>query len=197
MTCLASARNCCGETHSVVAWSAAGQIARRAPRCPRTSRSRRTARGTSKPPARPRASSVLVKLRQVVRAVSRDAVEGGRVEDAQAVIDVPHPRRAELLIVGEMPAVLELDVAGVPPVLVAVDRHQRRLAAGLESALDGRVVAGQIRIAVEHEERSPSSGSACAIAPAVPSSCGPSNEYSTPCRSARRRRRSSRIISPR
>ena len=47
----------------------------------------------------------------------------------------------------------KLDVAGIPSPFVAEDRHQGQFARGLERGLNGRVVAFQIGIAVEHEER--------------------------------------------
>ena len=57
------------------------------------------------------------------------------------------------LVVGQDAAVAELDVAGVPPPLVAEDGHQGQLARGLEGRLDGRVAALEVGVAVEDEER--------------------------------------------
>ena len=65
-------------------------------------------------------------------------------------------------------AVAELDVAGVPLAVVAEDGHQASLARGLERVLDRAIVALEIRVAVEHEERRPEQRQRRCIAPAVP-----------------------------
>ena len=62
------------------------------------------------------------------------------IEDAEAVINVPHRLSAGNLVVGEDAAVAELDVAGVPLALVAEDGHQGQSSSGLEGILEGSTV---------------------------------------------------------
>ena len=64
-----------------------------------------------------------------------------------------HVGRARVFIVGDDPSVFVVDVAAIPAVVVAAHRHQRRLAAGDEGARDRGVVALEIRVAVQHQER--------------------------------------------
>src|ERR1041385_3909050 len=95
----------------------------------------------------------LVECRQVGRGFARHPVEGPPGEDAEAVVQVLHAGGPAGLVVGHEASLGKLDVARIPPVLVSEDRHERRPTARGESALDGPVVARQVRVAVEHEER--------------------------------------------
>ena len=81
------------------------------------------------------------------------------------------------LIVGDDPPVMKLDVARVPLPVVAEHGHQSQFPRRLVGFLDGRVVALEIGIAVEHEEGvAQQAATARCNAPAVPRSSGPSNE---------------------
>ena len=75
-----------------------------------------------------------------------------RFEQAQAVINVPHFRRAVLFVINRDFAVVENNVAGVVAAFVAINRHAAELAAVPEKFRDGTVFHRQIRIAVEHEK---------------------------------------------
>ena len=63
------------------------------------------------------------------------------------------PGAAVPLVVADDSPVGEEHVARVPPALVAEDGHQRRASCRVERRFDRGVVAVEIRVAVEHEER--------------------------------------------
>ena len=95
----------------------------------------------------------LVDQGQVARARFGYHVERSTIPDAQAIVNVLHGRSPPCLVVGDDAAVAILDVASVPAAFVAEDGHECQLARSLESLLDGRITAVEVRIAVKDEER--------------------------------------------
>src|SRR5689334_4585673 len=57
-----------------------------------------------------------------------------------------------VLIVGDDPTIREKNVAAIPPVVVSTDGHQSGLAAGEKGLLNGRVVAFEVRVAVQNKK---------------------------------------------
>ena len=91
-------------------------------------------------------------FRQVKRPPGGMRIEHRRLEQAQAVVNVPHFRQPDFLVIDLDFAIGKNDVAGVVFAFVAIDGHQAGLAAAPERFRDGRVFHRQIRVAVEHEE---------------------------------------------
>jgi hypothetical protein len=71
----------------------------------------------------------------------------------KAVVDVAHlSRRVRLAVAGDA-AVRAQHVAAIPPIVVAVYRKDGRICAVEESTRDRLIIAVQVRVAVQHEER--------------------------------------------
>ena len=94
-----------------------------------------------------------IEAREIRDLAIRHCLEDRRREDAEAVVDVVHPRRHLRLVVDDDAAVGELDVAAIELPDVAIDRHQRRLSARNEGILHRPPRDREVGVAVEHEER--------------------------------------------
>ncbi len=97
--------------------------------------------------------------------------ESAWCKHAQAVINVLHAACPLAFIVCYDASVTELHIARVPFTFVAENRHQRGPAASDERLRDCGIIRGQIGIAVEHKNFSPSNGNAPTHCPARTQQC--------------------------
>ena len=98
-------------------------------------------------------NQILINGRQVERAIRGITGERARLQRAEPVVDVMHRGRPVHLVVPHDPSVGELHVALVPAIVVLEHSHQAVAAARQKRGGHRLVVAFQVRVAVEHQER--------------------------------------------
>src|SRR5438477_3515624 len=94
----------------------------------------------------------VIEVRQIGGFVIGYLIKDAAPEQAKPIIDVAHIRRPAALVVAQDRAVAEDNVAAIPLVVVAVDGHQAELTALVKGGIDRRVVAIEVRVAIEDKE---------------------------------------------
>ena len=90
-----------------------------------------------------------------------------------------HVRAGTRLLYSTITIILKQNIALIPPIRVALHRHQRRLAACQKGPLNGRKIDRKIGISVQDKELEPKAARPASARRRFPTSFGQSCEYDT------------------